>query len=224
MNSKLRITAFLALLVLIATACQAPDPGATTFELSDPAIQMDWVVVRDQELACGGGEMAGGEISGDAAFGALGRLDIDMSAAWDVGAANPDPTAATYEPQSPHAAGPFAPVLGQNEYPHPFEFNPFTQMCDPTVSATGELTLTADDGDRIDGIVTGGETHRLDVAAGQEGDGIEVFAEVEFIGGTGTFAGASGSAVLHLITHFDFGTGAFVIDEAEVLPGGTIRY
>ena len=70
--------------------------------------------------------------------------------------------------------------------------------------------------------MTGGETHRLDV--NMQGDGIEAFVEIEFEGGTGDFAGARGSAVLHLITHVDPALMQFVIDEVEVLSGGTIRY
>lgn len=221
---KLYLFVVLAAFILVVTGCQTTGPVTAEFEMSAPNIDMTWLVVRDQEVACGAPEVAGGEITGDADFGELGRLDIAMSAAWNVGAANLDPSAATYEPESPHAAGPFAPVLDQDDYPHQFAFNPFTQECDPTVSATGELTLTAPDGDRIDALVAGGETHRLDVAQNQEGDGIETFVEIEFDGGTGRFAGASGSAVLHLITHFDFQAGEFVIDQADVLEGATIRY
>lgn len=223
--NRLQFLVMLAALVLIAAGCQTEDDGAQAFTLSDPDIDMAWVLTRDHELACGAPEMAGGEIEGSGTFGDLGRLDVAMSAAWDIGAANPDPDQAEYEPQSPDAGGPFAPVLGQSDYPYAFQANPFAtneaDACDPTVEATGQLILTTPGGDQLAGNVTGGETHRLDVQ--QEGDGIEVFAEIAFDGGTGQFADARGSAVLHLITHFDFAAGAFVIDEIEVLAGGTVQ-
>lgn len=226
MKPRLQVLAPLALFALLATGCPATDPGPETrdFEMSGSDVAMEWVITRDMELACSAPEMAGGEIAGEATFGELGQLDIAMSAAWDIAAANPDPTQAEYEPTSPYAGGPFAPVLDQDDYPHTFAANPFAQPveCDPTVSAEGQLELTAENGDEIVGLVTGGETHRLDV--NQEGDGIEVFAEIAFDGGTGAFTGASGSAVLHLITHVDPAQMEFVIDEIGVLPGGEITY
>lgn len=222
MKPKLHTYVPLLVLALVAGGCSPAGPVTRSFEMSDPDISLEWVITRDHELACGAPEMAGGAIDGEATFGELGLLDLTMSAAWDIGAANPNASEAEYEPESPDAGGPFAPVLGQDEYPYQFQANPFTMACEPTVSATGELELSDSDGDQIVGLVTGGETHRLDVAT--EGDGIEVFAEIEFDGGTGKFADASGSAVLHLITHFDAGAGQFVIDEVGVLPDGTIRY
>lgn len=224
MNPKLRILVALIAVVLLATACPPPGPTPRAFEMSDPDVDMQWVITADREEACEAAEVAGGEIAGEAIFGALGRLVVEMSAAWDVGAANPDPNAATYEPDSPHAGGPFAPVLSGGDYPHQFASNPFPAEleCGPSETATGELELTAADGDTITGVVTGGETHRLDV--NMQGDGIETFVEIEFDGGTGTYAGASGSAVLHLITHVDPTLMQFVIDEIEVLPGGTVRF
>lgn len=165
--------------------------------------------------------MAGGEVNGEATFEGIGRLALEMSAAWDIGAANPDPDAAEFEPEGP-AGGPFAPVLGQDRYPYQFQANPFTGACEPVVAATGELDLVAEDGDRIFGLVTGGETHRLDFS--MEGDGIETFTVIQFNGGTGRFTGATGSFVVHMIVRFDPAQERFVTDLAEVLPGGTIRF
>lgn len=214
-----------ALLALLVAACDLSGDGPQTraFTMSDPDVAMDWVLTGQQEAACTGGasEMAGGELSGEGTFGELGALTLSMSAAWDIAQANPDPTAAEYTPESPDAGGPFTFVLGQDAYPHDFQADP-AGGCAAVVSATGQLVLTDAAGDRIVADVTGGETHRLDVAA--EGDGIETFIEVEFVGGDGPYAAASGSALLHLITHFDAGTGSFVIDEIEVRQGGTIRF
>lgn len=225
MKPRLQTLAPLALFVLVATGCPASDPGPETrdFTMSDSDVAMEWVIVREMELACDAPEMAGGEIDGEATFGELGQLDIVMAAAWDIAAANPDPTQAEYEPTSPDAGGPFAPVLGQADYPYQFAGPP--PACASALSADGELQLTADNGDQVVGLVTGGETHRLDVSEPGAGDGIEVFAEIEFDGGTGEFADASGSAVLHLITHAEDPTQPiFTIDEIGVLAGGEITY
>lgn len=225
MLKALKVLVAFTALVLVAAACETSDGDGEpqAFTMSDPDMEMVWVVVREMELACDAPETAGGEIAGTATFGSLGELTVSMSAAWDVGNANPDPTQAEYDPDSPDAAGPFAPVLGQAEYPYEFAANPETQACEQTVAATGVASFTADNGDELTAEVVGGETHRLDVAEGQEGDGIESFVEIEFAGGTGQFADASGSAVLHVITHLDPGTAAFVIDEIGVLAGGSIE-
>lgn len=214
----------LAAFVVAATGCDVSGtdgPQTRSFEMTDPEIALVWALTRDQELACEAPAMAGGEISGEATFVSIGRLALEMSAAWDIGAANPDPDAAEFEPDGP-AGGPFAPVLGQDRYPYQFQSNPFTGACDPVVAATGELDLIAEDGDRILGVVTGGETHRLDFL--MEGDGIETFTVIQFDGGTGRFTGATGSFVVHLIVRFDPAQGRFVTDLAEVLPDGTIRF
>lgn len=223
MTSNLRILAALTAVVVLAAACSPAGPTTRAFEMSDADVAMPWVVTAFQEEACGAPRVAGGEIAGSATFGVLGPMELQTSAAWDIAAANPDPDAATYEPTSPDAGGPFAPVLSGADYPYAFAAGPFpSDACDGSEVATGELELTAADGSTISAVVTGGETHRLDVNA--QGDGIESFVEIEFDGGTGTFAGASGSAVLHLVTHVDPALMQFVIDEAEVLAGGTIRY
>lgn len=223
MNSKLHIVVAMTAIALIATACSPAGPVATAFEMSEPDVAMQWVISAFQEQACAAPRVAGGEIAGTATFGALGQLALTMSAAWDIEAANPDPDAASYEPDSPDAGGPFAPVLSGDDYPYPFVASPFpSDVCGPSETATGELELSAGDGDTITGVVTGGETHRLDVNV--QGDGIETFVEIEFNGGTGAFANASGYALLHLITHVDPSVMQFVIDEVEVLAGGTIRY
>ncbi len=222
MRHPIRNLVPITLLAFAAASC-APGSGPTsqTFGLSAPDVELVWAITRDQELPCGGAEMAGGALGGSATFTDLGVMNIDFSAAWDIAAAEADPDLAEFEPEGP-AGGPFAPVLGPGEHPYAFEYDPFTDTCDPVVTATGDVTFTADDGDELQGVVTGGETHRLDFAF--QGDGIETFATVDFAGGTGRFANADGSFTVHTIARFDATSMAFVIDLVEVLPGGTLTY
>jgi hypothetical protein len=71
------------------------------------------------------------------------------------------------------------------------------------------------------GNITGGEAHRLDFII--NGDGVESFVEVAVTGGTGRFAGATGSFVVHSIARIQ-PTLRFAITLAEILPGGTLGY
>lgn len=203
-------------------AKKGPPSVERPFKLSRSELSLDWGIERDWELACGGDEVAGGESSGFGNFTHLGRAKIHVSAAWDIGARIADPSQAEFTPVSPAAAGPFAPVFGPEDHPYQFAFNPFTGECEQAVVATGEVRLTSANGDEVHGVVTGGETHRLDFI--REGDGIETFAIISIAGGTGRFADASGSFVVHTITRFDFARMEFVVELTEVLPGGTIAY
>ena len=227
MKRKLQSLIPLAAFVLIAAGCPAPTPDTVThaFTMSDPDIELVWGITIFQEEPCGGGEFAGGEVDGEATFGELGGLTVAMSSAWDIGNLLEEDEK-EFEPDSPAAAGPAAPVLGQDDYPHQFEFNPFTGDClepgETPASATGQVRFAADNGDELHGLVTGGETHRLDFVV--EGDGIETFNIIEFDGGTGEFSRATGSFVVHTILRFDHDAEEFVIDLVEVLPGGTITY
>lgn len=210
---------------LVLAGCPADGRSTQSFAMTDAHLQMDWGITIFQEEPCSGDRIAGGEVSGDATFGQLGEFSVKMSSAWDPGNLL-DENENEFEADSPNAAGPVAPVLGQGDYPHDFQFDPFTQTClDPgesVASATGEVRLTAANGDELYGLVAGGETHRLDFVI--EGDGIETFNIVWFDGGTGQFTGATGSFVVHTIFRFDHGEGEFVLDLAEVLPGGTITF
>ena len=208
------------LIALVAVACSQA-PQTHDFEMTGHDLDLVWAITRDQELACGGAEMAGGELAGEATFAQLGTLTVDFSAAWDIAAANPNPDASEFEPEGP-AGGPFAPILGQDEHPYEFQYDPFTDTCAAVVSGTGEVEFVDANGDRIDAVVTGGETHRLDFVV--EGDGIETFATANITGGTGRFSDATGSFTVHTIARFDVAASEFVIDLAEVLPGGSITY
>jgi hypothetical protein len=216
------------LVTLTAAACTPAGPPAEpqthAFTMSDPDLDLLWAITRDDEMPCGGDEVGGGAIAGTATFVELGVLELVYSAAWDIEARIADPDQAEFEPQGP-AGGPFAPVMGPDEHPYHFQYDPFTGECAadaPVVSATGEVEFTAADGGRIFAQVTGGETHRLDFVL--EGDGIETFAIAEFTGGTGRFANATGSFVVHTIARFDLTTLSFVVDLVEILDGGSITY
>jgi hypothetical protein len=188
------------------------------FKMSRSNIHLEWAVIAPQEQICSGKRIAGGSTVGKGNFTHLGLAEIEMSAAWDIDRLIATPQ---FVPEGP-AGGPVATVLSGSEYPYQFGFNPFTQQCGPEVIATGELVLTAANGDKLFGEIVSGETHRLDFLA--EGDGIENFSIIEVVGGTGRFQGATGSFIIHTISRFDPAAGRFVIDLAEVMPGGTIAY
>lgn len=207
--------------ILAPTAIsEARNPVARPFKMSRSNLQVAWAVERDFEVACGGQHIAGGATIGDANFTHLGRSTVEMSAAWNVGNLL-DPAQVQFTPIGP-AGGPVAPVLGPADYPYQFQFNPFTRQCGAVVSATGEVVLTAANGDRVFGRVVGGEAHRLDFVV--PGDGAEIFAIIEIVGGTGRFAGARGGFVVHTVTRVDLATFTPLIEFAEVMPGGTIIY
>jgi hypothetical protein len=181
-------------------------------------LHVDWAVDRDHEVACEGDAIAGGSTSGGAVFSSLGRSHITASGAWDVGHPISNPQ---FQPIGP-AGGPVAPVLGPGEYPYAFHFDPRIPDCAAGLVATGEVVITAANGDEVHGSVQGGEAHRLDFQ--QPGDGVETFVIVEIAGGTGRFQNATGSFTMHTIIRFDPGLGRFVLDFAEVMPGGTIGF
>ncbi len=193
---------------------------ARPLKLSRSDMRVDWAVENTPELACGGGKIAGGASSGEGNFTHLGLSGIRVTAAWDIGHLL-DPNKTQFVPVGP-AGGPVAPVLGSQDYPYVFHFDPFTGRCGTAVVATGDVVLTAANGDKVLAAITGGETYRLDFV--NPGDGVETFAIAEIVGGTGRFENATGSFVSHSITRFDYSTGRFVIDLTEVLPGGTIVY
>lgn len=200
------------------TAVLAPGSQAKPMKLNHHALTPVWTVSKDQELGCGGTAVAGGLVGGKGNFTHLGESSVEVSAAWDVG--NLIQTPARYQPVGP-AGGPVAPVIGQAGYPYDFHYDPQGGTCAQAVSATGKVVLTAANGDRLYGDITGGEAHRLDFIL--NGDGVETFAEVGVTGGTGRFASATGSFVVHTIARIQ-PTLKFAITLAEIMPGGTIGY
>jgi hypothetical protein len=212
------------LIGLVLVGCPT-GPREREFGMTDADVALAWGITIFQEVPCGGPQIAGGEMTGEATFtGGLQRAELTMSSAWDIGNLLDDADK-EFQPVSPHAAGPAAPVLGSNDYPHAFAFNPFTDDClapgETPVVATGHIVFTAD-GAELHGNVVGGETYRLDFVV--PGDGIETFNKIEFDGGTGRFSGATGSFVVHSIFRYDHDDEEFVLELAEVLPGGTITY
>ena len=228
MKTRVGVVSLIAVTGVLLIGCPLLDgSGRRTrpFEMTDSDVGLAWAVTIFVEEPCGGPDIAGGELTGEATFtGGLDRAELTMSSAWDVGNLLDDADK-EFEPVSPEVAGPAAPVLGVNDYPHAFEFNPFTGACledgeDPAV-ATGDITFVASDGSELYGNVVGGETYRLDFVT--EGDGIETFNVVEFDGGTDRFSEATGSFTVHSIFRFDHVDEEFVLELVEVLPGGTIR-
>jgi hypothetical protein len=200
------------------TAVIVPGAQVRPLKLNHHGLEPVWTVSKDQELSCGGAAAAGGDVGGKANFTHLGETWVEVSAAWDV--ANLLQSPAQYEPVGP-AGGPVAPVIGQSGYPRAFHYDPATGSCQQTVAATGNVVLTAANGDRLFGDITGGEAHRLDFIIA--GDGVETFAAVAVTGGTGRFEDATGSFVVHTIARIR-PTLRFAITLAEIMPGGTLGY
>lgn len=200
------------------SAVIVPGAQARPLQLNHHALTPVWTVSKDQELGCGAPASAGGDVGGKANFTHLGQSWVEVSAAWDV--ANLLTTPAQYQPVGP-AGGPVAPVIGQSGYPHAFHYDPASGTCQQTVAATGKVVLTAANGDRLHGDITGGEAHRLDFLIA--GDGVETFAAVQVTGGTGRFAQATGSFVVHTIARIQ-PTLRFAITLAEIMPGGTLGF
>jgi hypothetical protein len=200
------------------SAVIVPGAEARPLQLNHHALVPVWTVSKDQEIGCGAPASAGGDVGGNASFSHLGQSWVEVSAAWDV--ANLLTTPAQYQPVGP-AGGPVAPVIGQSGYPHQFHYDPATGTCQQTVAATGKVVLTAANGDRLFGDITGGEAHRLDFLIA--GDGVETFAAVDVTGGTGRFAEATGSFVVHSIARIT-PTLRFRITLAEIMTGGTIGF
>ena len=141
-----------------------------------------------EELGCGGGPFAGPETTAQGKVSHLGKTESTLSTAWDWGT----PAAGVYTSVGPTTAS-SATVVGV----HSFEGQVFPAFgCIPW-DTTGMVTLTAASGDQVTGDVTGGEIYELGFVVA--GDGQESFIAVTIMGGTGRFAGATGSFVTHSI-------------------------
>ena len=200
------------------TAVLARGADARPVKLNHHAIVPIWTVSKDEQAACGGPVAAGGQVGGRGNFTHLGESAVDVSVAWDVGHLIQTP--ARYRPVGP-AGGPVAPVVGPAGYPFPFAHDPYTGNCAQTVAATGQIVLTAANGDQLYGKVAGGEAHRLDFII--PGDGVESFIEVDVTGGSGRLTDATGAFVVHTIARLTPSL-RFAVTLAEILPGGTLGY
>jgi hypothetical protein len=200
------------------TALLSKSANARPLALNHHALTLNWGITKSQEQGCGAQAIAGGDLGGNAEFTHLGNSTVSVSAAWDIG--HLITGSARFTPVGP-ASGPVAPILGRNAYPYAFHYDPSTSSCKPGHTATGRVTLVAANGDRVTGDITGGETHKLDFLI--DGDGIENFATIDVTGGTGRFADATGSFVVHTIARLQ-PTLKFAVTFAEILPGGTVNY
>jgi hypothetical protein len=200
------------------TAVLSRGSDARPLTLNHHALALNWGITKSQEQGCGGSAIAGGDLGGSAAFSQLGNSSVSVSAAWDIG--HLITGAARFTPKGP-ASGPVAPVLGQSAYPYAFHYDPSNGQCHGGYVATGKVVLVAANGDRVTGDITGGETHKLDFII--DGDGVETFATVVVTGGTGRFADATGSFIVHSIARLRPSL-SFALTFAELLPGGTLGY
>jgi len=200
------------------TAVLSRGNDARSLTLNHHALALNWGITKSQEEGCGGTAIAGGDLGGSAVFSHLGYSSVSVSAAWDIG--HLITGSARFKPQGP-ASGPVAPVLGQSKYPYNFHYDPANNKCGAGHVATGKVVLVAANGDQVRGDITGGETHKLDFIV--DGDGVETFATVTVTDGTGRFAGATGSFVVHSIARLQPSL-TFAITFAELLPGATLGF
>lgn len=169
-------------------------PIRGTFKGFEPV----WVVSHFQE----GGLVAGAEVKSVGNVSHLGLTQVRASAAWDWG----QPAAGAFTPEGPVTQFSATILPGS------------THFTSQDVTATGEVTMTAANGDELHGIITGGEVYEL--AFAQAGDGQEQFQQVRVEGGTGRFAKAEGQLVLHSI----FDLKSMKIVQSSIMRGGWIRY
>lgn len=163
------------------------------------------------EGGCDAGPFAGADSTANGKVSHMGKTTAVISAAWDWGTS----ATGTHTPDGP-VTGPTAAVLGSG---HAFAGQVFPSFgCFGTNSwtSTGTVLLTAANGDMVTGSITGGEIYELGFVTA--GDGQESFIEVEIVGGTGRFTGATGSYVLHSIIN------GLDIVLSEITKGGKIKY
>lgn len=144
-------------------------------------------------VAAGGdGRNAGAIASSEGNIEGIGQATVDVSSSWDWALFNSDHPCALNNITS-HT------FLVTN-LPGP---GPFTTLA--------TVTITAKNGDQIDGLVTGGSVCEIAVFSGPVctiNEGVTTF---EIVGGTGKFTSASGSGILRSV--FNFCTGTFLLDE-----------
>jgi hypothetical protein len=161
------------------------------------------------ELSCGGGAWAGADTVATGSIAHLAQTTVTTSAAWEwIG------TVGKYTPTGPATAF-SATVAGA----HAFSGQLFPNPGCNAWATTGAVLMTAKNG-TVTGLVTGGEIYELtyDVA----GDGQESFLEVMITGGTGKYAGATGSFVTHSVLRTS--GAAITVVSSRIMRGGKITY
>ena len=204
--------------VLLAASTAGPEtafagPGKSARPLRGSFDSVAVVQVQNHllEQTCSGGPFAGADTTSTGRVSHLGQVTTEISTAWNWG----NPATGDYTPTVP-ATDSSATVVGAHAFSGQQVFPSFG--CNIPWETTGIVTLTAANGDKVTGTVEGGEIYELGFAV--PGDGQESFIEVMITGGTGRFAGATGSFVTHSI--IDLVTGAVL--SSEILPGGVIGY
>ncbi|UCE03884.1 MAG: hypothetical protein JSW67_06780 [Candidatus Latescibacterota bacterium] len=162
----------------------------------------NWVVSHFRE-GCDGSLDAGAEVASSGNVTHMGKTYAVASAAWNWA----DEAARVHTPVGP-TTGSSASLI--TSYPHAF--------CGRSEVATGDVVLTAANGDEVHGTITGGEVYELGFE--RAGDGQEQFIEVTIMGGTGRFDDAIGCFVLHIV--FDLFEQKMLL--GEILEEGSIDY
>jgi len=141
----------------------------------------------------GDGDNAGVIVSSEGNIEGIGKATVDVSSSWDWD---------LYD-------GTVHPCALMNITSHTFSAGNLPGPGPFTTLAT--VTITAENGDQIDGMVRGGSVCEIAVFSGPTctiNEGVTTF---EILGGTGKFASATGSGILRSV--FDFCSGTFLLDE-----------
>jgi hypothetical protein len=162
----------------------------------------NWVVSHIRG-GCDGSLDAGAMVKSRGNVSHMGKTYAVASAAWDWAVK----AAGVYTPVGP-TTGSSASLIAS----YPYEF------CGRSEVATGEVVLTAANGDEVHGTIMGGEVYELGFE--RAGDGQEQFIEVTIMGGTGRFDDAIGCFVLHIV--FDLFEEEMIL--GEILEEGSIDY
>jgi hypothetical protein len=163
-----------------------------------------WVVSHSSEQKCtdGASLVAGTRFTSKGEVLKLGESEIKVSAAWDWAVQ----AKGRFHPRGP-ATRHSATVLTELYHfsVNPFEtIEPMSPVCGDTVKAKAEVTLVPENGDKILGVIVGGEVYELGFE--KPGDGQEHFIVVEITDGTGRYETVRGKYIIHAIFDLEEGT------------------
>lgn len=180
--------AFAALSPLPGGPTEMPISGAVSDVGIPTGESVDHFTEQDCPTVGTGNPFAGARVLSAGNASPLGNFTGSASAAWDWGTL---------------AAGVFIPVAGSHggtvttssatvigSYPQSF--------CSSSFEASGIAIMKDTDGDELIGTITGGEIYEVNFGL-FPGDGQESFLTVVITGGSGKWAGATGSYVTHSI-------------------------